>query len=91
MVRVVDVGLARGVINRRVDALDAVQLLLDPGRVRGARHALDIELDSCRGHELMIISRGYRVFDPSCPDTPPEYHWLRISDRADGRTTAPET
>ena len=50
---VLDGGLLGRVVDRGADAVELVQLALDPGRARGARHALDRQLDplGCeRGH-----------------------------------------
>ena len=39
-------GLIGGVVDRRLDAVELVQLPLDPGRARGAGHALEVEANS---------------------------------------------
>src|SRR5581483_1008849 len=55
-----DRGRLGGVVHGRVDALEAVQLPLDPRGARRAGHALDRELDAldrCR-HMAMIPAGG---------------------------------
>ena len=43
-----DLGLLRGVVDRRADPVHPVELPLDAGRARRARHPADRELDGAR-------------------------------------------
>src|SRR5690606_23624618 len=58
---VADPGLVGGVVDRGLHAVEAVQLLLDPGGARGAGHALDLEVDGDRlgGGAVVVVGGGH--------------------------------
>jgi hypothetical protein len=55
-VRVRDGGFLGGVVDRGRDAVHAVELLLDPRRAGGARHAADRQLDPVRRRQQRLCS-----------------------------------
>ena len=53
-----DGGLLGGVVDARLDAGHAVELLLDPHGARGARHAGDLERHRGAEHDRLAVRRG---------------------------------